>query len=88
MPYKSENLVTIEVCVGSACHLKGSYNVINKFQSLVKENKLENKVQIKAVFCMGNCTKPVSVRLQGGEIFSANMDNIEEFFKNNVMSRI
>lgn len=80
-------MVTIEVCVGSACHLNGSYDIINKFQDLIRYNDLKDKVEVRAVFCMGNCTKPVSVRIHGGEVFSANLENVEEFFDDNIMSR-
>lgn len=81
-------MITIEVCVGSACHLNGSYDIINKFQDLIKSNELIGRVEVRAVFCMGNCTRPVSVRIHGGEVFSANLENIEGFFNDNVISRL
>jgi NADH:ubiquinone oxidoreductase subunit E len=81
-------MVVIEVCVGSACHLKGSYNVINGFKGLIEDRKLKDKVEIKAAFCLGNCTKPVSVRIDGGEVQSVNQDSIESFFDENIMKRL
>ena len=36
--------MTISVCIGSACHLKGSYNVINSLQECydtVRSNRAE-----------------------------------------------
>lgn len=29
------------ICIGSSCHLKGSRQVVEKLQALVKENHLE-----------------------------------------------
>ncbi|MFA9398667.1 MAG: (2Fe-2S) ferredoxin domain-containing protein [Clostridiaceae bacterium] len=81
-------MITIEVCVGSACHLKGSYNVINKLQDLVKSNKLDDKVLIKAAFCLGNCVNGVSVRIDEGLVYSVSDENAEEFFQENVIKRL
>ncbi len=77
--------MVINVCVGSACHLKGSYNIINKFEDLIKEYGLSNKVVVKAAFCLGQCTKAVSVKIDDGPVSSVNEDTIIEFFKTNVL---
>jgi len=77
--------MTINVCIGSACHLKGSYNVINTFQDLIKKYDLGDKVVVKAAFCLGECTKAVSVKIDDGPVNSVNEDNIEEFFKTNIL---
>lgn len=43
-----DKLLSIFVCVGSACHLKGSNNIINRFQQIIEERQLGEKVVIKA----------------------------------------
>ncbi|MEA4854608.1 MAG: NAD(P)H-dependent oxidoreductase subunit E [Christensenella sp.] len=77
----------ISVCIGSACHLKGSYNVVAELQKLIAENKLEDKVELTGVFCLGHCTDAVSVKI-GEEIFSVNTDNVGQFFKEQVLDKI
>jgi len=72
-------MITIQVCIGSACHLKGSYNVINKLQELIKEKKLEQKITVKAAFCLGQCTKAVSVKVNEGDVHSLNEERVEVF---------
>lgn len=37
------------ICIGSSCHLKGSRQVVEKLQALVKENHLEDKVELGAL---------------------------------------
>mgnify|MGYP000613003598 FL=1 len=76
---------TISVCVGSSCHLKGSYDIIRDLQKLIKDRQLENDVELKAEFCCGNCTKPVSVMIDGKGPLSIKKENVEEFFKNYVL---
>ncbi len=73
----------VKVCVGSACHLKGSYDVIESLQSYIKNNKLEEKIDLKASFCLGQCTKNVSILIDN-ILYSANKDNIIELIEERV----
>ncbi|NLP47278.1 MAG: (2Fe-2S) ferredoxin domain-containing protein [Epulopiscium sp.] len=78
----------IYVCIGSACHLKGSYKVIHKLQEIIQKEKLEDRIQINASFCLGECTKAVSVRLdEEGPIYSVQEDTVEQFFYDYIMGR-
>ena len=81
-------MITITVCIGSSCHLKGSYDVVNELQKLVKTNILEDKVSIVASFCLGNCTKGVCVKVDNGDVLSVNKDNINTFFNENIISKL
>ncbi|MGH4124491.1 MAG: (2Fe-2S) ferredoxin domain-containing protein [Clostridium sp.] len=81
-------MVTISICVGSACHLKGSYKVIEGLQKLIKENKVENKIEIKGAFCIGRCTEGVSVTVNDDEFFSLNENNVDSFFHETIMRGI
>lgn len=76
---------TISVCVGSSCHLKGSYDIIRQLQKLIREYSLENRVELKAEFCCGNCTRPVSIMLDGKKPMSITKDNVEEFFRLHIL---
>ncbi len=78
-------MITVSVCVGSACHLKGSYNVISELQELVETYNLGAKVDIKAIFCMGHCTEAVSVRLNDGEVESVNTKTVKAFFRDRIL---
>lgn len=80
-------MVTINVCVGSACHLKGSYKVIGELQKLIESYKVADKVELKGAFCLGNCTEGVSVKIDD-KIYSVNESNVENFFEEQVLGRI
>lgn len=60
----------IKVCIGSACHLKGSYDVVGIFRNYVQDNQLESKIDLKSSFCLGQCSKAVSVQVNGSDIYS------------------
>jgi len=78
-------MVTISICVGSACHLKGSYKVIEGLQKLIKENKVDQRVEIKGAFCIGRCTEGVSAMVNDEEFFSLNEKNVDSFFHETIM---
>lgn len=81
-------MTTINVCIGSACHLKGSYNIISELQNLIEENDLGDQVEIKAVFCLGKCSDAVAVRVDDGEIESVNSDTVNDFFTTRILSML
>lgn len=45
--------MVLSVCVGSSCHLKGSYDVIEAFKRLIEKHGLGDKVELRACFCLG-----------------------------------
>ena len=80
--------MVVDVCVGSSCHLKGSYDVIQKLQKLIAENNLEDKVTLKASFCLGNCSNGVSMRIDGKVVSNAHPENIEDIFKEQILVKV
>lgn len=79
-------MINLKVCVGSACHIKGSYNVINSFQQIIEEHNIADKVELKAVFCLGTCTQTgVSVKIDESEVYSVTGLGARSFFEKEVL---
>lgn len=81
-------MTTINVCIGSACHLKGSYNIISELQNLIEANNLGDQVKINAVFCLGKCSDAVAVRVDDGEIERVSSDTVNDFFTTRILSML
>lgn len=81
-------MIDLSVCVGSACHIKGSYNVINSFQQIIEEYNLSDKVELKAIFCLGHCMQGVSVKIGDSEIHSVSASTARNFFKSEVLPKL
>lgn len=81
-------MINLSVCVGSACHLKGSYNVINSFQQIIEEYKLSDKVELKATFCLGHCREGVSVKMDDSKVYSVSGSEARNFFDSEVMPKL
>jgi len=78
--------MNIYVCVGSSCHLKGSYDVIQLMKQELATNHLEDKVNLSAAFCLGKCKDGVSVKINDEIICGVSKDNFYEFFEKHVLS--
>lgn len=77
----------ITVCIGSSCHIKGSRQVVERLQALIRENSLGNKVDLSGTFCMGKCQQGVCVTADG-EFFSVSPESVDTFFAENVLGRV
>lgn len=77
----------IQVCIGSVCHLKGSYEIISKLEKLIDDNGLKDKMEIKASFCLGNCVGAVCVKFDE-QIYSVQPDTVNNFFTNVVEKKV
>ena len=54
--------MNIKVCVGSSCHLKGSYDVILAMKDILKKYDVEDLVELQASFCLGHCAQGVNIK--------------------------
>ena len=77
----------ITVCIGSSCHIKGSRQVVEELQYLIKENGLSDKVELGGTFCMGKCQSGVCVTVDE-KFFSVTPERVKEFFEANVKSKV
>ena len=77
----------VSICIGSACHLRGSREIIHKLQTLVKANNVSDKVDLNGAFCSGNCVNGVCVTIDG-ELFSLSPETTEDFFNKEIMGRL
>ena len=78
-------ILELSVCMGSSCHLKGSYNIIQIFQRAIEETRLHDKIEFKATFCMREYqNRGVAVSL-GDEHYDLQPSTARDFFVNTVI---
>lgn len=81
--------MVVLVCVGSSCHLKGSYDVIELMKKAISDNHLEEKVTLKATFCLGKCAiSGVSIKVDDEIITGVTKSNFDEVFSKNILSKV
>lgn len=80
--------MNVYICVGSSCHIKGSYDIIQLTKAAITEHKLEDKLQLSAAFCLGKCTDGVTVKVDEEIICGVSKDNFDQFFQEHILSKI
>lgn len=77
----------VTICIGSACHLKGSREIIQQLQELVNQHGVSDKVDLNGSFCSGNCVNGVCVTVDG-TLHSLKPEDTREFFEKEILGRL
>lgn len=77
----------ITVCIGSSCHIKGSRQVVEQLQELIRQKDLGDRVELAGTFCMGQCQKGVCVTVDD-EFYSVSPDTVAAFFETAVVAKL
>ncbi len=80
-------MMNIKICIGSSCHLKGSKLVVEKLQELLKNNDLQNKVELSGAFCMSRCQEGVCVSIDD-TVHSVKPETVEKFFETEIKYKL
>jgi NADH:ubiquinone oxidoreductase subunit E len=81
-------MITVTVCVGSSCHIKGARDVIMRFNELLKEYDLESKVELKGSFCMERCGEGVNWQIDDKPITSSNVEDALKTFRERILEPV
>ena len=79
--------MNISVCVGSSCHLRGSYQIIELMTEALKKNGLQDDVTLSAAFCLGKCTDGVSIKVDDEIVCGVSPENFQQIFDQHVLKR-
>lgn len=79
-------MITVTVCVGSSCHIKGARDVINRFNTLLMENDLESKVELKGSFCMERCGEGINWQINDKPCTSKGVEEAVQTFTERVLN--
>lgn len=81
-------MMEVKVCMGTACHLRGSREVIERLQELMSAHHIKQDVDFSGKFCLGKCSnKGVSIEVNGKE-FDLMPSDVDEFFQNEILGRL
>lgn len=76
----------VQVCVGSACHIKGSADIVELLQKSVEEHNLETEITLAGCFCTGECNHiGVTVQIDDKVHTGVTKEGFKEFFELNIL---
>lgn len=79
--------MNVYVCVGSSCHLRGSYKIIELMKENIEKNGLEEKVNLSAAFCLGKCTTGVTIKVDEEVVCGVSPENFDGIFKEHILDK-
>jgi NADH:ubiquinone oxidoreductase subunit E len=82
-------MVSVQICVGSSCHLKGSQAIVELLEKSIQEHNIENEVVLSGSFCIGKCNRVgVTIQVNDNIHVGVTPENFKEFFKENILDVI
>ena len=80
--------MTIQVCIGSSCHLKGSGRVVDLLRDALAANGLDEEVLLCGCFCAGECSNEGVTVLIDDVAHSVTPEGFRGFFETQVLAKI
>lgn len=78
-------MITIQVCVGSSCFLRGATGVITAIQEMIHRHGLEARVVLKGSFCLEKCSEGVTVVIDRQVFTRTRPEDIPKLFAEQVL---
>ena len=76
----------LTVCIGSACQIKGSRQVVEQLRAMIAQHELQDRVELGGTFCMGRCQEGVCVSVNDA-FHSVTPETVRDFFETQVLAR-
>ena len=76
-------MLEIEICIGSACYVKGSNQVVADLTQMIRDEGWEGRISLKGCFCMKACQNKtgLGIRINGEVIPGITVKNAKETLK-------
>ena len=79
--------MTVTVCIGSSCHIKGAGQVAERLRDLIAGAGLGDRIEMGRTFCMGKCEQGVCVTVDGA-FFSVSPETVSSFFDEEIRAKL
>lgn len=63
-------MITIQICIGSSCHLKGAPEIVRLLQKYIKDNSCEDRIALTGTLCAGRCNRDGVTVTVGDDIYT------------------
>ncbi len=81
-------MITVTVCVGSSCHIKGARDMITRFNDFLTKEGLGDKVELKGAFCMEHCGEGINWKINDEILSSSSVKEGVEMFQKKVLEAL
>ncbi len=78
-------MITVTICVGSSCYVRGSDRVAATFEQLIDKEGLAGQIELMGAFCMEHCSLGISIRVEDQVFCGIQPADGEAFFYNEIV---
>ena len=83
-----EYVMTIAICIGSSCHLKGSEELVTMFEKAIEENGLQDRIELVGSFCLSRCNREgVTIKVDEKIYPGINRETFGLFFRDVILTQ-
>ena len=84
---KEKAVIKSTLSIGASCNIKGSRQVVEQLQDLIRGKDLDDRVELAGTFCMGQCQNGVCVTVDDA-FYSVSPDTVPAFFDTAVVAKL
>ncbi|MGQ9552496.1 MAG: (2Fe-2S) ferredoxin domain-containing protein [Anaerolineae bacterium] len=88
MKGNDEKILTIHICVGSSCYVRGSDQVAARLEQLIEQAGLADAIEVVGAFCMEQCYMGVTIRIGDAVLNGITVDDTPRLFSEEVLPRL
>ena len=81
-------MITVTVCVGSSCHIKGAREMISRFNDFLTKEGLEDKVELKGAFCMEHCGEGINWKFNDEILSSPSVEKGTKLLRKKILGAL
>ena len=81
--------MTVQICIGSSCHLKGSETIVEMMREAIEKNNLDSEITLAGSFCAGRCNRVgVTIQVDDDIYEGVTREGFDSFFETNILSKV
>lgn len=79
-------MITVQICLGSACYVRGSKKAVDISKKSISENNWEDKVELQGSFCKKYCEREtgLGITVNGEYLEGVGIHNLKEIFESRI----
>jgi len=79
-------MLTVQICVGSSCFLRGAPRIIEKLRELMAGHEVSNQLTLKGSFCLEQCSKGgVTICIGDDLLTGVKHEDLPELFETKIL---
>jgi NADH:ubiquinone oxidoreductase subunit E len=81
-------MLTIYLCLGSSCYVRGSDRVASALQEAIAQHGLQDQVDIVGTFCLEHCSMGVTLKMDDQVFKEVYPESVGSFFEEQILPRV